>query len=282
MHTEEEHKRLLHKIAFLEDELNAARGSMQNLQSIILSNISHDVRTPMNAIVGFANLLTDEHMDSNDRNECIDQINLNSIELLEIIDNMIDASLLQCGDLKLYEKEFHLNDLMDDLYMSSKELLNARQKDLSLIVSKGEKNDFNLIADIKRLRQILINLINNAINFTPAGRIEFGYEKVRCNIIRFFVKDTGIGLGSVASEDLFKPFRPRVISENSSFKKGAGLGLALSNNLVNLMGGEMWADSVPDGGTCFYFTLPARRNSFLKNNLQQISKITKRNIASFF
>jgi signal transduction histidine kinase len=78
MHTEEEHKRLLNKIAFLEDELNAARGSMQNLQSIILSNISHDVRTPMNAIVGFANLLTDEYMDSNDRNECIDQINLNS------------------------------------------------------------------------------------------------------------------------------------------------------------------------------------------------------------
>lgn len=280
MHTEE-HNRLLHKIALLENELNAARGSMQNLQSIILSNISHDVRTPMNAIVGFANLLTDEHMDTNDKNECIDQINLNSIELLEIIDNMIDASLLQCGDLKLYEKEFHLNDLMDDLYQSSKELLNARQKDLSLIVSKGEKNDFFLTADIKRLRQILTNLINNAINFTPSGHIEFGYVKLGNDMIRFYVKDTGIGLGSVTSEDLFKPFRPRIMSEKSSFKKGAGLGLALSKNLVNIMGGDIWPESVPGEGTCFYFTLPARKNSFLKNHLQQISKITKRNIASF-
>ncbi len=262
--------------------MNAARGSMQNLQSIILSNISHDVRTPMNAIVGFANLLTDEHMDPNDKNECIDQINLNSIELLEIIDNMIDASLLQCGDLKLYEKEFHLNDLMDDLYQSSKELLNARQKDLSLIVSKGEKDDFFLTADIKRLRQILTNLINNAINFTPSGHIEFGYVKLDNEMIRFYVKDTGIGLGSVTSEDLFKPFRPRIMSEKCSFKKGAGLGLALSKNLVNIMGGDMWPESVPGEGTCFYFTLPVRKNSFLKNHLQQISKITKRNIASFF
>jgi signal transduction histidine kinase len=195
---------------------------------------------------------------------------------------MIDASLLQCGDLKLYEKEFHLNDLMDDLYQSSKELLNARQKDLSLIASKGEKSDFYLIADIKRLRQILINLINNAINFTPAGHIEFGYVKLSSNMIRFFVKDTGIGLGSVTSEDLFKPFRPKVISEKCNFKKGAGLGLALSKNLVDLMGGEMWVESVPGEGTCFNFTLPAKRNSFIKNNLQQISKITKRNIASFF
>lgn len=282
MHTEEKNNRLLQKIALLEDELNATRGSMQNLQSIILSNISHDVRTPMNAIVGFANLLSNDRMDIKDREECIDQINLNSMELLEIIDNMIDASLLQCGDLKLYDKECNINDLLDDLYDTSKELIYARQKNLNLIVSKGEIENPYLVTDVKRLKQVMINLINNAINFTHSGNIEIGYVKLNNNMFRFYVKDTGVGLGSLNGEELFKPFRPRVISESSNYKKGAGLGLSVSRSLIKLMGGELWPESVPDQGTCFYFTLPGKKNSFIKNHLKNISKISKRNIAIIF
>jgi signal transduction histidine kinase len=195
---------------------------------------------------------------------------------------MIDASLLQCGDLKIHDKECLLNDFLDDLYDTGKELISAKQKDLNLIVSKGEENDFLIIADVKRLKQVFINLINNAINFTNYGHIEIGYRKISDDRIRFFVKDTGVGLGALSTEDLFKPFRPRLLTENSNVKKGAGLGLSVSRSLVNLMGGEMWPESAQGQGTCFYFTLPGKRNSFVKNQLQQISKLAKRNIASLF
>jgi signal transduction histidine kinase len=275
----EENTRLVQKIEILKDELTITRTAMQNLQSIILSNISHDVRTPMNAIVGFANLLATEQLDVKDRDECIDQININSIELLGIIDNMIDASLIQFGDMNLFDRECYLNDFLDELYETTRELISASRKELNLIVSKGENNDFFLLVDVKRLRQVLLNLINNAIRFSNNGQIEFGYS-VTENKVKFFVKDSGIGLGSVSDEDLFKPFRPRVLTEQR-MKKGAGLGLYVSKGIINLMEGEIWPESLPGKGTCMFFTIPEKRSSSLRKKLKQLSKITKRNIASF-
>jgi two-component system, chemotaxis family, CheB/CheR fusion protein len=279
MDKDEENTRLVKKIEILKDELNITRTAMQNLQSIVLSNISHDVRTPMNAIVGFANLLATETLDSKDRDECIDQININSIELLDIIDNMIDASLIQFGDMKLYDRECYLNDFLDELYDETKELISSSSKKLNLIVTKGGSNEFFLSVDVKRLRQILLNLISNAISFTNSGQIEFGYTLVD-NKVRFFVKDSGIGLGPIKDEELFKPFRPRVLTEQR-VKKGAGLGLYVSKGIVDLMEGEMWPESLPGKGTCMYFTIPEKRSSSMSKRLKQLSKITKRNIASF-
>jgi len=236
----------------------------------------------MNAIVGFANLIGDEKMDVNERNDCISQINLNSIELLQIIDNMIDASLLQCGDLRIYNKECYLNDLLDDIYDSFKKLIDVRQKKLNLIVSRGEDNDYSIVTDHKRLRQVFNNLISNSIKFTNSGYVEFGYERYDRNKVRFFVKDTGSGLGSFSEDDLFKPFYSRLYSDNDNINKGAGLGLAVSKGLVELMGGELWPESVPGTGTYFYFTLPTEKNTFLKSRLKRLNSIIKRNIASFF
>ncbi len=284
MHTEEETNKLRKAVALLEDELNTMRTRMQNVQSIILSNISHDIRTPMNAIVGFANLLTDENMQTGERNECIDHINLHSKELLGIIDNMIDASQLQCGGIKLKEKECYINDILDEIYEESLESRHVSLKNLNIIVSKGESDDFFIYADFDRLKQILRNLIENAVKFTNKGYVEFGYTKKKPNKVTFFVKDTGPGLGSVNREELFKPFRGGHKSRPHDFVKGAGLGLGLSisKSLVELMNGEMWPDSKPGKGTCFYFTLPVRKTSFFKTKLKQLSSMAKQNIASIF
>ncbi|MFW5835394.1 MAG: sensor histidine kinase [bacterium] len=282
MHTKNENKRLTQKIASLEEELNTMRNRLQNLQSVILSNISHDIRTPMNAIVGFANLLANDKMDSKEKEDCIDHINSNSSELLEIIDNMIDASQLQSGDIKLYEKECYINDIMDDIYETYKESKSIKQKNLNLVVSKGEDDSFFMVTDFNRLTQIIHNLIGNATKFTNKGCIEFGYYKINRNKVRFYVKDSGIGLGSFENEDLFKPFRACPNHNNGGYLKGAGLGLSISKSLVELMGGEMWPESEQGKGTCFYFTVPVKRNTFFKTKLELINKISKRNIASLF
>jgi signal transduction histidine kinase len=282
MRTEKENKRLIEKIALLEEELEATRTRMQTLQAVILSNISHDIRTPMNAIVGFANLLTNAEMDIEERVDCIDHLNNHSIELLEIIDNMIDASQLQCGGIKLYESELYVNDILDEILENSKASKNIAHKKLGLAVSKGEDNDFSIYADPRRLRQIFHNLIDNAAKFTNNGHIEIGYFQRIRGQVTFFVKDTGAGLGSLKKEDLFKPFRSESSSRNNGSLKGAGLGLAISKSLVVLMGGEIWPESVNGQGTCFYFTLPAKKHTFLENTLKQVRTITNRNIASFF
>ncbi len=279
---EEEYKKLLHKNTLLQEELENLQTRMHNLQSIMLSNISHDIRTPMNAIVGFANLLTDERLDRKELNGFIDQINVNSSDLLQIIDNMIDASLLQCGDLELFEKECSLNALVDNLFKYYKGVPVIKQKNLSLVVSKGEDNDCLLLADHKRLKQVLNNLIGNAVKFTDNGYIEFGYNRGMNNRVVFYVKDSGIGLSNYAEEDLFKPFWSRIYKENGNYNKGAGLGLAVSKSLIELMGGKMWLKSIPGEGTCFYFNLPQKRVSSIKKRLHQIGTVTKRNIASLF
>ena len=280
MEREEENKKLSLKITLLEEELKNMQARMHNLQSIMLSNVSHDIRTPMNAIVGFANLLTDERLDRKELNGFINQINSNSSDLLQIIDNMIDASLLQCGDLELFEKECSLNDLVDNLYKYYKGVPALRHKRLNLVVSKGEDDDCLLLADHKRLKQVLNNLIGNAIKFTDNGYIEFGYHRGRNNKVVFYVKDSGIGLSNFAEEDLFKPFWSRLYKENGNINRGAGLGLAVSKSLIELMGGKIWLKSIPGEGTCFYFNLHEKRVSFIKKRLHQIGTVTKRNIAS--
>ncbi len=282
MQKEEENNILRNRISSLEADLDEMRTRVNCLQSAILSNISHDIRTPMNAIVGFANLLMAEKLDDNERDECIRQINSNSIDLLEIVDNMIDASLLQSGDMKLSPRECCLNDLMDDLYSMCRDLSSARQKQLNIIVTKGGDNGCFVMADHRRLKQVLWNLIGNAVKYTERGHVEFGYMVTDNIDAEFFVKDTGIGLSTHDEEVLFTPFRSKLTGKKGTNAKGAGLGLAVSKNLVELMGGRMWHESSPGKGTCFYFSLPGKRTSYLKRKLDQINTVAKRSIASIF
>lgn len=282
MHTKDDNIKLKQEISELEKKLQAMQMKMQDLHSIILSNISHDIRTPMNAIVGFANLLTEDKIDEEERSEFIDQINTNSSDLLQIIDNMVDASQLQCGSLSLYEQEFCLNEIMDDLFDYYKELYKIRDKKLNIVLSKGDEDNYTLVADKKRLKQVFSNLIGNAIKFTDTGHIEFGYKKEHKERITFYVKDSGCGLNKLTEEDLFIPFRSRIHKENDDIKKGPGLGLSVSKSIIELMGGRMWTEIFSGEGTCLYFTIPAKNTSVLKRRFKLINNATKRNIASLF
>ncbi len=278
---EEENRKLVNKIASLEEDLDTMRTRMQNLQSTILSNISHDIRTPMNAIVGFANLLMAEKLDEQEKLECLQQINSNSNDLLEIVDNMIDASLLQSGELVLSSGKCYLNELMDELYTMCQELFHFRQKELSIVVSKSGDDEMYALADHRRLKQVFKNLIYNALKYTEKGYVKFGYTISDAGKADFFVKDTGIGISTLDEEALFTPFRSRLLSENGSTSKGAGLGLSVSKKLIELMGGNMWHETCPGNGTCFYFSLPGKKISFIKRTIKQINSAAKRSIASF-
>jgi signal transduction histidine kinase len=282
MYTEEEHKQLTKKILLLEEELKTVQNRMHSLQSTILSNINHDIRTPMNAIVGLSNLLLDDDLNMEERRECINQINTNSSDLLQIINNMIDASLLQAGELSLNQKECNVNELMNELFESVKNCSLVLEKKLTVVVSKEKDDSYTLLTDKARLQQILNNLIDNAVKFTENGRIEFGYKTDKNNIT-FYVQDTGVGLNNAPEEGIFKPFWSRLNRKDGNLNNmGAGLGLAISKSLVELMNGEIWFESEIEKGSCFCFTLPEYRNSRMKDNLKKISSIAKRNIASLF
>lgn len=280
MHTEDDTKKLKQEISELEKKLQAMQMKMHDLHSVILSNISHDIRTPMNAIVGFANLLTEDMINEEERSEFIDQINTNSADLLQIIDNMVEASQLQCGSISLYEQDCYLNEIMDDLFDYYKELYKIRDKKLNIVLSKGDDDDYILVADRKRLKQVFSNLIDNAIKFTDTGHIEFGYKREHNERITFYVRDSGCGLNKLTEEDMFIPFRSRLHKENGDIKKGAGLGLSVSKSIIELMGGSMWTDISSGKGTCLYFSIPAKNDSEPKKRLNLFNSTTKRNIAS--
>jgi CheY-like chemotaxis protein len=158
--------------------------------------------------------------------------------------------------LKINKKEMNVGDLFSELYRTFYEIKNKSGKsNIRLIMKKDPEYDLSFKSDPFRLRQIMTNLIGNAIKFTDKGSVEFGYRLKNEKELEFFVKDTGIGLTKEELGIIFERFKRTYHSEEKNIV-GSGLGLAISKNLVQLMGGEMWLDSYPGTGTTFYFTLP--------------------------
>ncbi len=226
------------------------------LKSAFLANISHEIRTPINGILGFIQLLEMEDVEPLRRAEYMNVIRGNSHALLSILEDIIDISIIEKNLIKFHYENVNINNLLDEIfvYFSSSKYLN-RQKDLFFKVNKGLKDEEAfIVTDIKRLKQIFDNLIGNAFKFTDAGSIEFGYVRVD-NTIQFFVKDTGIGIDAQKLELVFKPF---VQAEDCFSRRfgGSGLGLAISNGLLKRMEGSIWVETAPGKGSTFYFSLP--------------------------
>ena len=230
------------------------------LKSSFLANMSHEVRTPLNAITGLLNILATDPNMTGDIREYIDLINKNSEQLLRLIDDILDVAKIEAGQLKICPESVCVNELIDEMYVIYKEMLQNFEKSyISLEIVKNEEfDDCTIFTDPVRLRQILQNLLSNAVKFTEYGSIRFGYRLIEKNMAEFFVEDTGIGIPKDQQEKIFQSFHQSDMTNHRRYG-GTGLGLTISRNLTQLMGGEMRVASVVGRGSKFAFTIPAEK-----------------------
>lgn len=227
------------------------------LKSNFLANMSHEIRTPMNGILGFAQLLKNEES-AEKRERYIDIIYHNGLMLVNLIDDIIDISKIDAGQLAITKTECNLDNLLFEVYTFFNEVKFKQEKEhiniRLLNLNDGETNI--LYTDGLRLRQVLVNLISNALKFTEKGFVEFGFvNRSEERQIEFFVRDTGIGIPADKQDIIFERFRQ--IQEGSTRKYGGtGIGLYISKNVVNLLGGDIWFESTCGAGTTFHFTIP--------------------------
>jgi PAS domain S-box-containing protein len=234
-----------------------------NLKSTFLANMSHEIRTPMNGILGFSDLLMSEETTEKERRNYIEIIYQSGKQLLNIINDILDISKIEVGQIQINKENCSLNEMLDELSSLLKPT-SPNKKDIKLETHKELPDEESIvITDGFRVRQILTNLINNAIKFTNVGYVEFGYFIVpgdenaenKDTLIQFYVKDSGIGIPDSKREIIFDRFRQSDESHTRKFG-GTGLGLAISKGFVELLGGKIWHESLEKSGSTFYFTIP--------------------------
>lgn len=224
------------------------------LKSAFLANMSHEIRTPMNGIIGFTKLIENDNLNEEMRKSYINIIDKSTNQLLTIINDIIDISKIEAGQLELHDTKCTINFLLYELFTFFQSETKIIEKDIQISSKKALSNlNSSIIVDDNRLRQILINLISNALKYTEIGLVEFGYMLPENDKITFFVKDTGIGIPNEKHKMIFDRF---VQADNVSSQSGTGLGLSISKGLVELMGGKIWLKSEVGKGTCFYVQIP--------------------------
>jgi len=228
------------------------------LKSAFLANMSHEIRTPMNAIKGFAQLLERTDMQEAKKYKFTQIISQRTDDLLTLINDLLDIAKIEAGQLTLVEQRDNINNLFNEIFQFFKaQQAVSEPKPVKLsFKNKLTLTENYICTDFFRLRQILINLINNALKFTEEGTVEFGCEISTNGNLLFFVKDSGMGIPDDKHNLIFEPFRQINDAYLSKKKGGTGLGLSIVKGLVELMKGEVWFESQYGIGTTFFFTLP--------------------------
>jgi PAS domain S-box-containing protein len=249
-----------------QNELINAKGKAEQserLKTAFLANMSNEILTPMNTLIGFSELLSDPDLPAEKLMEYTNQINKGGNYLINLIDNIIDIAKVESGEEKIRLSECKINQMLLDLYAYYDQELREKGKEgIHLYLRRANKEkDFAILSEHYRLKQVLSNLLGNAVKFTDSGSVEFGYNildkgDLRAgSTIHFFVKDTGKGI----SEEKLNLIFDRFLHSEDSYTKlyeGAGLGLPISKAYVELLGGRMWCKSEVGKGSEFYFSLP--------------------------
>jgi hypothetical protein len=242
------------------NELLAAKEKAEKsdqLKSAFLANMSHEIRTPMNSIMGFADLLNDPELDPESRREFTGIIIERSADLLQIINDVLDISRIESGNASVRESNCDLNELLDHMHVTFLSKLQLKPESrIRLVCDKAVSiGKLAFRTDELKLKQIFVNLLDNAIKFTGQGTIRFGFLMPENGTITCFVSDTGIGIDPKYSEIIFERFRQAEIPDRNKYK-GTGLGLAICKGNAELMGGHIWVESEPGKGSTFYLQIP--------------------------
>ena len=223
----------------------------------LLNNMGHEFRTPMNAIMGFASLLNEESLSDSERSQLSSSIHESSKELNKLIESMLDLSAIESGQLSVLHSQCSIHEILTQIKVDTASSVHA--KNLSLDIYFDESCPMNIFTDPKRLQQILINLVDNAIKFTEQGQIRIEAKSIETEsspMLEIKVIDSGIGINEDKLETIFDPFTQAQDNLTRNFG-GAGLGLAVSKDLAKALGGNVSVESTPGEGSTFTLTIDA-------------------------
>ena len=238
------------------EDLIAAKNKAEatdKLKTAFINNISHEVRTPLNGIIGFSEMMTDEDLTVSQKETYNEIIKKCGSRLLGTINNYMDSSLIVSGNMEAHSKLFSLDNLLAELKAEFSE--RCTDKGIDLFLQKPARiGDILINTDQELLRKIVSHLLDNAVKFTEKGSISFGF-RYKPGIIEFFVSDSGSGIERNQTEDIFDYFTQADTSMVRGYE-GSGLGLSIARGLLELLGGQIRVESVQGKGSSFYFTLP--------------------------
>ena len=267
-HTDAEYDYLLRRVDFLENLLEEKTHSVEKAKSVFLKNLYHEIRTPLNAIVGFSDLIELNSITEKEKNTYVSHIRESSKDFLRKMDNIIEASIIEAGLLKISNEKCRLYELLTEVYAYFSIQKHIEDKRIAFMLNVNDDlKDVCINCDTYRLSQVLTNLLSNAFKFTEQGIIEYGYTKYK-DELEFFVKDSGIGGLEGKESVVFENFAK--VDNTDNGQEGLGLGLGLSRKLIELMGGRIWYKSTVNRGTTFYFTLPFHPANASKNEQHEI------------
>lgn len=244
------------------------------LKTAFLANMSHEIRTPMNAIVGFSNLLLEEQATTDEKKDYVRQINANSDVLMNLISDIIDISMLESGQIRLIKDEFYISDLLQNLlsqYEQEKNKINKGHIAIELEI-EDQLMFLKINTDINRLKQVLSNLISNAIKFTHEGSVVLGLKHGNNNRAVIYVRDTGIGIDPCNQSAIFERFNKFNSESETMLYSGTGIGLTISKELIELMGGNIWFESTINKGSTFYVSIPHSNKTVTPNNNEIVNR----------
>jgi PAS domain S-box-containing protein len=247
------------------------------LKSAFLANVSHEIRTPVHGIIGFSQFLNEPDLSEEARREFLLILNNSCQRLLTTINDVLDISKIDSGQMEINETAFKIEDLFNELYRLH--IPDYQNKNLVLSYSiQAKLKSVLLISDEQKVYQILNNLLINACKFTQSGSVEYGC-RIKSNKVEFFVTDTGVGIAEKSKDYIFGRFHQENLSLEAK-NDGAGLGLAISKGLVELMSGEISVQSEKGTGSTFEFTLPLKTkiirvtNKVVQDEIKEIKDFT--------